>query len=199
MVSPLSKVWLKLENAQKSDALSISLDEILSFVEQTICFLGPISNLIPYHRRYNILSSVCSPEEAKNMLKNKVELLRTNGENLFGKEFSDHLKQSVKSRKSSKEVFLKPDESKKPFRSGPLLQQQQHNSEGQKQIATSNRGNQRKKKVKVSPTQLFLDASSVIPNAELVTVHLSIKCLFSKGRGRSRINFRVQLNFTKKN
>ena len=39
------------------------------------------------------------------MLKNKAELLQTNGKNLFGKEFSNHLTEPVKSKKSSKEVF----------------------------------------------------------------------------------------------
>ena len=78
------------------------------------------------------------------MLKNKVELLQTNDENLFGKEFSDHLTESVKSKKSSKEVFLKLDDSKKPFRSGTSFQQQQCKSGGQKQITTDNRGNRAK-------------------------------------------------------
>ena len=78
------------------------------------------------------------------MLKNKVELLQTNDENLFGKEFSDHLTESVKSKKSSKEVFLKLDDSKKPFRSGTSFQQQQRKSGGQKQITTDNRGNRAK-------------------------------------------------------
>ena len=41
----------------------------------------------------------------KNVLKNKVELLQTNDKNLLGKEFSDHLIEPVKSKKSSKEVF----------------------------------------------------------------------------------------------
>ena len=41
------------------------------------------------------------------MLRNQVELLQTNDENLFGKEFSDYLTESVKSKKSSKEDFLK--------------------------------------------------------------------------------------------
>ena len=59
------------------------------------------------------------------MLKNKVELLQTNDKNLFGKEFSDHLTESVKSKKSSKEVFLKLDDSEKPFQSGPSFQQTQ--------------------------------------------------------------------------
>ena len=60
----------------------------------------------------------------KNRLKNKVELLQTNNENFFAKEFSDHLTESVKSKKSSKEVFLKLDDSEKRFRSDPLFQQQ---------------------------------------------------------------------------
>ena len=85
VMGSLSKVWLKLENAKKSDALPLSLDEILSLLEQTICLLGQTSNSISYHRRYNILSSVCSLQDAKNILKNKVELLQTNDENLFGK------------------------------------------------------------------------------------------------------------------
>ena len=81
---------------------------------------------------------------SKTQLKNKVELLEINDENLFAKEFSDHLTESVKSKRSSKEVFLKFDDSKNPFRSGPSFQQQQRKSGGQKQIATDNRVNQSK-------------------------------------------------------
>ena len=44
------------------------------------------------------------------MLKSKVEWLGTNRGNLFGKEFSDHLIESVKSKKSSSESFLKLDD-----------------------------------------------------------------------------------------
>ena len=85
VMGPLFKVWLKLENAKKSDAPPLSLDKTLSLLEQTIYLLGQASNSISYHWRYNILSSVCSPQEAKNMLKNKAELLETSNENLFGK------------------------------------------------------------------------------------------------------------------
>ena len=42
---------------------------------------------------------MCSPQDAKNMLKNKVELLQTNGENLFGKVFCEYLPESDKSKK----------------------------------------------------------------------------------------------------
>ena len=150
-----------------------------------------------YHRRYNILSSLCSPQEAKKMLKNQVELLQTNAENLFRKEFTNNLTESIKSTKNLKENFLKLDDSKKPFRSGSLIEQQQCNSEGQEQISTDDRGNQGKKlgagagkarvfkvvagdfKVKTS-TQLFLDIYQPIPKVELVNVHTLIKRLISK-------------------
>ena len=70
------------------------------------------------------------------MLKNQVELLQTNAENLFRKEFTNNLTESVKSTKNLKENFLMLDDSKKPFRSGSLIEQQQRNSEGQEQIST---------------------------------------------------------------
>ena len=82
-MSTLPKVWLKLENAKKSDASPSSLDEIL--VEQPISLLGHTSNSISYHRRYSIFSSVCSPQEIKNIVKNKTKLLQTNNENLLEK------------------------------------------------------------------------------------------------------------------
>ena len=78
------------------------------------------------------------------MLKNKVELLQTNDKIFFGKEFSDHLTESVKSKKSSKQVFLTFDCSKKPFRFCSWFQQQQRKNRGQKQITTDYRGNQAK-------------------------------------------------------
>ena len=136
------KVWLQLEleNAKKSDAPPLSLDDILSIVEQTICLLCQTSNSISYHRRYSILSIMCSPLEANIMLKNKLET-KTNDEILFGKRFSDHLTESIKSRKSSNEVFLKLDDRKKPFWSSFLFQQHQRKSGEKKPIAMGNWGN----------------------------------------------------------
>ena len=65
VMGPLFKVCLKLENAKISGASPLSLDEILSLAEQTIYLLRQISSSISYHRRYNILPNVCSPQEAK--------------------------------------------------------------------------------------------------------------------------------------
>ena len=194
----LIQSMVKLEDAKKSDAPPLSLDEILSLLEQTSCLLGQTSNSTSCHRRYNILSTVCSPQEAKNMLNNEVELLQTNDENPFRKKFSDHLTKSVKSKKSSKEVFIKLDDSKSLFdlalhfnsnsirgegKSKPLritevimqkkLELEQESHKFLKAVAGDFR-------VKGSPTQLFLDTSPVIPNAELVNNIQLIKYLFSK-------------------
>ena len=65
MMGHLSKVWLKLENAKKSDTLPLFPDKIISLVEQTISLLGQKSNSFLYHRKCNILLSLCSPQEAK--------------------------------------------------------------------------------------------------------------------------------------
>ena len=70
--------------------------------------------------------------------KKHVELLQASDENLFGKEFSDNLTESVKLKKSSKEDFLKADDGNKPFRFGPSIQQKQRKREGQMQITTDN-------------------------------------------------------------
>ena len=175
-----SKVWLKLENAKKSDTRSLSLEEILSLVEQTICLLGQTSNSASYRRSQKFISNMCFPQEAKITLKNKVELMQTNDENIFGKEVSNHLTESVKSKKSSKEVFLKLGNNQKLFRSGLSFQQQQLKSGGQKQslrvieaIKENKTGAGTVKarvlkvvvgdlKVKTSPTRLFLDTSPLI-------------------------------------
>ena len=59
MMAPLSKVWLKLENAKKFGASLLSLGKTLSLQEKTICLLGQTSKSISYHRRCSILSSMC--------------------------------------------------------------------------------------------------------------------------------------------
>ena len=46
VIDTSSKVWLKLENAKKSDAPPLSLDEILSLLEETICLLGQTKEVV---------------------------------------------------------------------------------------------------------------------------------------------------------
>ena len=122
------------------------------------------------------------------MLRNQVELLQTNDENLFGKEFSDYLTESVKSKKSSKEDFLKFLALR--FNSNSIIAEDKNISlriiESMKQNKTGagarKTGNFKTVasdiRVKVSPTQLFLDISPVTANVELLNFHQLIKHLF---------------------
>ena len=80
----------------------------LDLVKQTVLFRAMEGTI-------NTFSNMRSPQKAKNMLKNKEELLQTNDEFFLEKEFSNHLTESVKSNKSSKEVFLKLVDSKNSF------------------------------------------------------------------------------------
>ena len=161
------------------------MDKILSPLEQTISLLDQTSISISYHRNYNILSSMCSQ---KKMLRNKVELLQIYDENLFGKKFSDYLAESVKSKKSSKEVFLKflalrfnsniirVEEKSKSLRMIEAMKQNKIGAAAGKTrifkvVALDI-------KVKVSPTQLFLCISPITHNVELVNVHPLTKRFF---------------------
>ena len=132
--------------------------------------------------------SVKHVSSKKKMLRNQVELLKTNDENLFGKEFSDYLTESVKSKKSSKEDFLKFLALR--FNSNSIIAEDKSKSlriiEAMKQnkIGVGARKTRNFKKgasdirVKVSPNHLFLDISPVTANVELVNFHQLIKRLF---------------------
>ena len=132
--------------------------------------------------------SVKHVSSRKKMLRNQVELLKTNDENLFGKEFSDYLTESVKSKKSSKEDFLKFLALR--FNSNSIIAEDKSKSlriiEAMKQnkIGVGARKTRNFKKVasdirvKVSPNHLFLDISPVTANVELVNFHQLIKRLF---------------------
>ena len=57
---PLSKLWNILEAAKATgeDAVQISINDLLDYVEQTVLLMRQISNAITYHRKLNVLSSV---------------------------------------------------------------------------------------------------------------------------------------------
>ena len=52
----------------------------------------------------------------KSMLKEKASLLQKHDEYLFGKTFSNHIADTIKSKKQTKEIFI---EHKKPFSFSP--------------------------------------------------------------------------------
>ena len=97
--------------------MQISLYDLLYYVEQTVLLLGQSSNAITYHRRLNVLRSVMNSQyQVKLMLKEKVSLLQKHDEYLFGKKLRNHIADTIKSKKQTKEIFVKP---KKPFLFSP--------------------------------------------------------------------------------
>ena len=113
-MGPLSKLWNILEGAKgaEEDAVQISINDLLHYVEQTVLLLGQSSNAITYHRRLNVLGSVMNSQyQVKSML-----LLQKHGEYLFGKKFTNYIADTIKSKKQTKEIFI---EHKKPFPFSP--------------------------------------------------------------------------------
>ena len=119
VMGPLSKLWNILEGAKgaEEDALQISINDLLHYVEQTVLLLKQSSNAITYHRRLNVLGSVMNSQyQVKSMLKEKASLLQKHEEYLFGKKFRNHIADTIKSKKQTKEIFI---EHKKPFSFSP--------------------------------------------------------------------------------
>ena len=123
VMGPLSKVWSILEDAKnsKNDEVTVSIKDLLQYVEQTVLLLGQSVNSMTYHRRYNILLNIMnSPSDVKTMLREKATLLEKHDKDLFGKKFRNHITETVKSRNKTREVLNSlSDAKKKPFSKGP--------------------------------------------------------------------------------
>ena len=90
----LSKLWKILEGAKraKEDAVQISINDLLHYVEQTVLLLKQSSNAITYHRRLNVLGSVMNSQyQVKSLLKEKASLPQKHDKYLFGKIFRNHI------------------------------------------------------------------------------------------------------------
>ena len=134
---PLSKLWNILERAKgaEEDAVQISINDLLHYVEQTVLLLGQSSNAFTYHRRLNVLGNVINSQyQVKSMLKEKASLLQKHDEYLFGRKFRNHIADNIKSKKQTKEIFI---EHKKPFSFRPAHAPRK--CEGQKFFLTKTR------------------------------------------------------------
>ena len=75
-------------------------------IEQIVLLLGQASNSILYSRRLQILKTLIKdPKKAKNILKEKADLLQKGDQNLFGKKFRSHIVETECSKKRTLEVF----------------------------------------------------------------------------------------------
>ena len=134
VMGPLAKLWKILEDAKQAEdeAVQISVNELLFYVEQIVLLLGQSSNAITYHRRLNVLGCIMNSQyQVKTMLKEKAALLQKHDSELFGKKFRNHIADTIKSKRETREILT---DSKKPFPWSPSYPPRR--SEGQKVFLT---------------------------------------------------------------
>ena len=88
VMDPLSKLQniLEREKGAEEDAVQISINDLLHYVEQTVLLLGQSSNAITYHRRLNVLGSVMNSQyQVKSMFKEKASLLLKHDDYILAK------------------------------------------------------------------------------------------------------------------
>ena len=124
VMGPLCKLWESLVTANKEQDSSVSINDLIKFVTQSIILVGQTNIALSYHRRLSALDGVMkSTIQAKSMLKNTSELLQKDNKDLFGKEFHEQISETVKAHKQSKEllasiVFKDAASGNQPFRKG---------------------------------------------------------------------------------
>lgn len=68
----------------------VSVEDILTSVEQVIVLLGQCSNTLLYHRRFSLSSELFpSMSHTKELLLEKLTLLQKHDSELFGKKFRE--------------------------------------------------------------------------------------------------------------
>ena len=90
--------------------------------------IGPCNNTITYERRRNALlgTTGTSSSQVASMLKEKVAFLQKHDQTLFGKDFRDHLIESLQAKRQSIEAVAEVSKftnRKRPFREGPSFYQ----------------------------------------------------------------------------
>ena len=87
----------------------------------------PVRIIVPWYSRclQMLKTLIKDPKKAKNILKEKADLLQKGDQNLFGKKFRSHVVETERSKKRTLEVFSggnrsAPSPAKKPFRTGSL-------------------------------------------------------------------------------
>ena len=88
IMGPVCQLWDIVEKATDSNEQSVnaSLEDMQKFIEQIVLILGQSSNTVTQHRRYNLLNNLMgSSNQAKEVLREKKDLLQKHDGNLLGK------------------------------------------------------------------------------------------------------------------
>ena len=108
VLGPLSRLWKGLEDIKNApdDTVLVPVEDHVKLVKQTVLLLVQVSNWILYSRRLQKLKTLIKdPKKAKNILKEKTDLLQKGNQNLFGKKFKSHVVEAERSKKRTLEVF----------------------------------------------------------------------------------------------
>ena len=108
IMETLCQLWYIDEKATNSNEQSInaSLADGQKFIEQTFLMMGQSSNMLTYHRQYNLLDNLMgSSNQTKEALRKKKDLLQRHDGNLLGKKFRNHIVEVTKTRKATIEVY----------------------------------------------------------------------------------------------
>ena len=191
---PLCKLQESLETANKGQDSSVSINDLIKFVTQSIILVEQTKIALPYHRRLTAFDGVMkkSTIQAKSMLKNKFELLQKKDEDLFGKEFPKKMSEIVKARKQSKEllvsiVFEDVASKNQPFLKGSLPRNQHRGEQSScKNNSKQKNWNFNGKKSTLVNMQMkatfFKEISTLISREKLPYIHKLVKSLVSSGQ-----------------
>ena len=109
VMSPLSKLWMLVGEANRSKEKQISIDKdnIRAYIEKTVLLLDQTSNYIPHFRRYSIFAALhCPAQHSKKMLREDADLLQRH--NIFlAKSFANTLRFQLNKKKQAIEIFVK--------------------------------------------------------------------------------------------
>ena len=100
-MGPLSKLWVMVEQVNSGSASgsssTVEMDTVLELLEKPVLLIGQCNNAITYERRKNVLLGVTgtSSSQVASVLKEKAAFLQKHNQALFGKDFRDHLTESL--------------------------------------------------------------------------------------------------------
>ena len=130
IMGPQPKLWVMVEqvNSGSGSSNTVEMYTVLELLEKTVPLIGQCNNTIKYERRKNVLLGVTgtSSSQVASMLKEKVAFLQKHNQALFGKDFRDHLTESLKAKKQSIEAIAEVSKSsnrKRPFPEAPSFYQ----------------------------------------------------------------------------
>ena len=186
IIGPLSKLWIMVEQVNSGSGSNsiVEMDTALELLEKKVLLIGQCNNAITYERRKNVLLGVTetSSLQVASMLKEKAAFLPQRNQELFGKDFRDHLTKSLKTKKQSIEAIAEVTKSsnrKRPFREGPSFYQKgQMEGKNSGRTTMVNTFCSKRKDPSHSNSQVSLPI--MINMEDLTHVHPILKKIFSK-------------------